>query len=293
MSLTHQAVHVFPLPVSRAGAESSAVRRVLVFVAVSFVALFVAVPVAAVFAEGLRRGAGAYFAALGQPETLSALWLTGVTTVSAVLANLVFGLAAAWAVSKFAFRGKNLLLTLIDVPLAVSPVVAGLVFVLLYGKQGWLGPILSEHGLKVIFAPPGIILATIFVTFPLIVRELVPVMEACGTEQEEAALLLGATGWQVFWKVTLPNVKWGIVYGVILCSARAMGEFGAVSVVSGHIRGVTNTLPLHVEILYNEYQFQAAFAVASVLTILSLLAVASRHVAEWRANSAGTSRKDR
>ncbi|MCG3194585.1 MAG: Sulfate transport system permease protein CysW [Thermoanaerobaculia bacterium] len=293
MSLSHQAVHVFPLPVSRAGAESSAVRRVLVFVAVSFVALFVAVPVAAVFAEGLRRGAGAYFAALRQPETLSALWLTGVTTVSAVLANLLFGLAAAWAVSKFAFRGKNLLLTLMDLPLAVSPVVAGLVFVLLYGKQGWFGPILSEHGLKVIFAPPGIILATIFVTFPLVVRELVPVMEACGTEQEEAALLLGATGWQVFWRVTLPNVKWGIVYGVILCSARAMGEFGAVSVVSGHIRGVTNTLPLHVEILYNEYQFQAAFAAASVLTILSLLAVASRHVAEWRAKSAETSRKDR
>jgi sulfate transport system permease protein len=268
---------------SNATAEPAFVRRALVAFAVLVLVLVIAVPVTAVFVEGLRSGTAAYAAAISEPEALSALRLTALVTVTAVSVNLLFGLAAGWAIAKFTFPGKNVLLTLIDLPLAVSPVVSGLVFVLVFGRQGWMGPWLQDHGLKVIFAAPGIVLATVFVTFPMIVREVVPVLEAAGTDEEEAAMLLGASGWQIFRKVTLPNVKWGVLYGVILCGARAMGEFGAVSVVSGHVRGQTNTLPLHVEILYNEYHFQAAFAVASILTLLAFVTIAAKKGVEWRA----------
>ena len=265
-------------------AEPRLVRWSLVSVAVLFLVVVIAVPVAAVFVEGLRNGTAAYTAAISDSEALTALRLTALVTLSAVAVNLLFGLSAGWAIAKFDFPGKNVLVTLIDVPLAVSPVVSGLVFVLAFGRQGWFGPWLSDHGVKVIFAVPGIVLATVFVTFPMIVREIVPVLEAAGTDEEEAAMLLGASGWQIFRKVTLPNVKWGVLYGVILCGARAMGEFGAVSVVSGHVRGQTNTLPLHVEILYNEYHFQAAFAVASILTLLALGTIAGKKAVEWRAD---------
>ncbi len=239
-------------------------------------------PLAAVMFEALRKGLGAYLAALVEPDALAAIRLTLLAAAIAVPANLVFGIAAAWAIAKFDFRGKQLLVTLIDLPFSVSPVIAGLVYVLVFGAQGWLGPWLAAHDLKVIFAVPGIVLATIFVTFPFVARELIPLMQAQGREEEEAALTLGASGWQTFWRVTLPNVKWGLAYGVILCNARAMGEFGAVSVVSGHIRGQTNTMPLHVEILYNEYQFAAAFAVASLLALLALVTLALKSVIEWR-----------
>jgi sulfate transport system permease protein len=264
-----------------------AVRISLTLAALLFLGLFIGLPVAVVFVEAFRQGVRPYFTALTEPDALSALRLTGLTVVLAVALNLVFGLAASWAIAKFEFRGKNLLITLIDLPLAVSPVVSGLVFVLIFGQQGWMGDWLSSHGLKVIFAVPGIVLATIFVTFPLIAREVLPVMEAAGKDEEEAAHLLGANGWQVFWRVTLPNIRWGVLYGVILCGARAMGEFGAVSVVSGHIRGKTNTLPLHVEILYNEYHFQAAFAVASILTLLALATVAVKGFLEWHSIRSG------
>ena len=251
--------------------ESPWVRYLILTLALSFFAFFLLLPLIAVFTEGLRKGVQTYFEALLDDNTLSALKLTLLAAGIAVPLNLIFGVAAAWAIAKFEFRGKQLLTTLIDLPFSVSPVVAGLIYVLLFGAQGWFGPWLSAHDIRIIFAVPGIVLATIFVTFPFIARELIPLMEAQGKEEEEAAMVLGANGWQTFWHVTLPNVKWGLLYGVILCNARAMGEFGAVSVVSGHIRGQTNTLPLHVEILYNEYQFSAAFAVASLLAVLALI----------------------
>ena len=262
--------------------EPRAVRWLLTLVALGFLGLFLVLPLASVFAEALSKGWQAYAAAVREPEALSALRLTLLTAAIAVPLNLVFGVCAAWAVARFEFRGKNLLVSLIDLPFAISPVISGVIFVLLFGRQGLLGPWLQAHDVKIIFAVPGIALATVFVTFPFVARELIPVMEASGPDEEEAARVLGASGWQIFFKVTLPNVKWGLLYGVILCNARAMGEFGAVSVVSGHIRGLTNTLPLHVEILYNEYQFQAAFAVASLLALLALLTLVAKSVVEWR-----------
>jgi len=262
--------------------ESRAVRVTLIALALGFMALFLVLPLAAVFTEALRKGWDAYWEALKEPDAWAAIRLTLITAAVAVPLNLVFGVAAAWAVAKFDFRGKSFLITLIDLPFSVSPVVAGLIYVLVFGAQGWLGPWLAAHDIKIIFAVPGIILATVFVTFPFIARELIPLMQAQGTDEEQAAQVLGASGWQTFWHVTLPNIKWGLIYGVILCNARAMGEFGAVSVVSGHIRGQTNTMPLHVEILYNEYQSVAAFAVASLLALLALLTLAIKTVVEWR-----------
>lgn len=256
------------------------VRRLLIGITLIFLGLFLLVPLAAVFVEALRKGWGVYIASISEPVALAAIRLTLFTAAIAVPCNLAFGLAASWAITKFQFRGKNLLLTLIDLPFAVSPVISGLIYVLLLGSHGVLGPWLEAHDLHVIFAVPGIVLATIFVTFPFVAREMIPVMQSTGTDQEEAALVLGASGWQTFWRVTLPNVKWGILYGVILCNARAMGEFGAVSVVSGHIRGLTDTMPLHVEILYNEYNFAAAFAVASLLAFLALITLAAKSYVE-------------
>jgi sulfate transport system permease protein len=263
-----------PLPLT----ESPAARLTLIAIALAFLVLFLILPLIVVFAEAFREGARTYLAALSEPEALAAIRLTLLTAVIVVPLNALFGLAAAWAITKFEFRGKNLLITLIDLPFSVSPVIAGMVFVLLFGKQGLIGPWLSAHGIQVIFALPGIVLATIFVTFPFVARELIPLMEAQGAEEEEAAIVLGASGWQTFVRVTLPKIKWGLLYGIVLCTARAMGEFGAVSVVSGHIRGRTNTLPLHVEILYNEYEYQAAFAVASLLVVLALVSLIARRV---------------
>jgi sulfate transport system permease protein len=239
-------------------------------------------PLAAVFTEALRKGLDAYLEALKEPDAWSAIRLTLITAAIAVPLNLVFGVAAAWAIAKYEFKGKSVLTTLVDLPFSVSPVVAGLIYVLMFGAQGWMGPWLQAHDIKIIFAVPGIILATVFVTFPFIARELIPLMQAQGSEEEQAAIVLGATGWQTFWRVTLPNIKWGLIFGVILCNARAMGEFGAVSVVSGHIRGQTNTMPLHVEILYNEYQSVAAFAVASLLALLALVTLVIKSVIEWK-----------
>jgi sulfate/thiosulfate transport system permease protein len=258
------------------------VRLTLIGIALAFMVLFLMLPLAAVFAEALRKGWGAYWEALKEPDAWSAIRLTLIIAAIAVPLNLVFGVAAAWAIAKFEFRGKAFLITLVDLPFSVSPVVAGLVYVLVFGAQGWLGPWLAAHDIKIIFAVPGMVLATVFVTFPFIARELIPLMQAQGSEEEQAAIVLGATGWQTFWRVTLPNIKWGLIYGVILCNARAMGEFGAVSVVSGHIRGQTNTMPLHVEILYNEYQSVAAFAVASLLALLALVTLLIKSVVEWR-----------
>jgi sulfate transport system permease protein len=254
-------------------------------VALAFLSLFLVVPLVVVFGQALSRGLAAYLAAVRAPDALAALRLTLLTAAIAVPANLLFGVAASWAIARFEFPGRSLLLTLIDLPFAVSPVISGVIFLLLFGRQGWLGPWLGSHDLKVVFAVPGIVIATVFVTFPFVARELVPVMQATGREEEEAARVLGASGFQIFRRVTLPNVKWGLLYGVILTNARAMGEFGAVSVVSGHIRGLTNTLPLHVEILYNEYQFQAAFAVASLLAFLALLTLVAKSLVEWRTRS--------
>nr|QBM04635.1 sulfate ABC transporter permease subunit CysW [uncultured bacterium] len=262
--------------------EAPWLRRVLIAVALVFLASFLLLPLLLVFSEALRNGVTAYFAALRDAETLSAMRLTLIAAAIAVPLNLVFGVAAAWAVARFEFRGKALLVSLIDLPFSVSPVIAGLIYVLIFGAQGWAGPWLVAHGVQVIFAVPGIVLATIFVTFPFVARELIPLMQEQGSEQEQAALTLGASGWQAFWRVTLPNIRWGLLYGVLLCNARAMGEFGAVSVVSGHIRGLTNTLPLHVEILYNEYQFAAAFAVASLLAGLALVTLGVKTWLEWR-----------
>jgi sulfate/thiosulfate transport system permease protein len=266
----------------RATTEPVVVRWLLISVALAFLVMFLFVPLVAVFVQALQKGIIVYLDALRQPDALAAIRLTLLTAVIAVPLNLIFGVAAAWAITKFEFVGKSLLITLIDVPFAVSPVISGLIFVLLFGLQGWLGPWLSEHDLKVIFAVPGIVLATIFVTFPFVARELIPLMQEQGTEEEQAALMLGASGWQTFFRVTLPNIKWGLLYGVILCNARAMGEFGAVSVVSGHIRGQTNTMPLYVEILYNEYSFAAAFAVASLLALLALVTLVAKSVVEWK-----------
>ena len=266
----------------RATSEPVFVKWLLVTLAVGFLALFLVVPLAAVFVQAFDKGFAAYLDALREPTALSALKLTLITALVAVPLNLVFGVAAAWAVAKFEFPGKNALITLIDLPFGVSPVIAGMIFILLFGRQGLLGPWAASHDLKIVFALPGLILATVFVTFPFVARELIPLMQAEGTEEEEAARVLGASGWQMFWRVTVPNVKWGLLYGVILCNARAMGEFGAVSVVSGHIRGKTNTLPLHVEILYNEYNFQAAFAAASLLTFLALVTLVLKTLVEWR-----------
>jgi len=271
---------------ARAAAEEPAwVRRVLIGLAIGFMTLFLFVPLVAVFYEALSRGVEVFAAAVTEPDALAAIRLTLLVAAIAVPLNLVFGIAASWAIAKFDFRGKNLLLTFIDLPFSVSPVIAGMLFVLLFGAQGWFGAWLAEHDVQIIFAVPGIVLATIFITFPFVARELIPLMQAQGTEQEEAARVLGAGGWQMFWRVTLPNIKWALLYGVILCNARAMGEFGAVSVVSGHIRGLTNTMPLHVEILYNEYQFAAAFAVASLLALLALLTLLLKFLVEQRVRS--------
>jgi sulfate transport system permease protein len=267
---------------SRATSEPVWIRWALIGISLAFLTLFLFIPLAAVFTEALRKGFETYIAALVEPDALSAIQLTLVAAAIAVPLNLVFGVAAAWAIAKFEFKGKSILITLIDLPFAVSPVIAGLIYVLIFGLQGWFGEWLSDHDFKVIFAIPGIVLATIFVTFPFIARELIPLMQAQGKEEEEAGLVLGASGWQIFWKVTLPNIKWGLLYGVILTNARAMGEFGAVSVVSGHIRGLTNTMPLHVEILYNEYNYAAAFAVASLLAFLALVTLALKSFIEWQ-----------
>jgi sulfate transport system permease protein len=266
---------------SAATEEPAWVRWTLIAVALTFLALFLFVPLATVFYEALKKGGDVYLNAIREEDALSAIKLTLIAAAISVPANLVFGIAAAWAIAKFEFRGKSFLITLIDLPFAVSPVISGLIYVLLFGAQGWFGPWLQAHDIRIIFAVPGIVLATVFVTFPFVARELIPLMQAQGSEEEEAAIVLGATGWQTLWRVTLPNVKWGLVYGVILCNARAMGEFGAVSVVSGHIRGMTNTMPLHVEILYNEYNFAAAFAVASVLALLALVTLAAKSFVEW------------
>jgi sulfate transport system permease protein len=262
--------------------EARWIRYSLIGLALTFMFLFLVLPLAAVFTEALRKGMDAYLEALKEPDAWSAIRLTLITAAVAVPLNLVFGVAAAWAIAKYEFKGKSVLTTLVDLPFSVSPVVAGLIYVLMFGAQGWFGPWLQAHDIKIIFAVPGIILATVFVTFPFIARELIPLMQAQGNDEEQAAIVLGATGWQTFWYVTLPNIKWGLIYGVILCNARAMGEFGAVSVVSGHIRGQTNTMPLHVEILYNEYQSVAAFAVASLLALLALVTLAIKSVIEWR-----------
>ena len=277
-----QARRVEPPLQLQATLEPLWVRISLVTVALAFVVLFLFIPLAAVFTEALRKGWNVYLEAIREPDALSAIKLTLTAAAIAVPLNLVFGVAAAWAIAKFDFRGKNVLLTLIDLPFSVSPVISGLIYVLLFGAQGWFGEWLREHDIKILFAVPGIVLATIFVTFPFIARELIPLMQAQGSEEEEAALVLGASGWKTFWHVTLPNIKWGLLYGVILCNARAMGEFGAVSVVSGHIRGETNTMPLQVEILYNEYNFTAAFAVASLLTLLALVTLALKTIVEWK-----------
>lgn len=258
------------------------VRVILTGIALVFLTLFLFIPLIAVFAEAFKKGWEVYLMAITSPDAWSAIKLTLLIAAIAVPLNLVFGVAAAWTIAKFEFRGKQILLTLIDLPFSVSPVISGLIYVLIFGAQGWLGPWLREHDIKILFAVPGIVLATIFVTFPFVARELIPLMQSQGSEEEEAALVLGASGWQTFWRVTVPNIKWGLVYGVILCNARAMGEFGAVSVVSGHIRGETNTIPLQVEILYNEYNFAAAFAVASLLALLALVTLALQSIVDWR-----------
>jgi sulfate transport system permease protein len=273
---------VAPRNILAATAEPRWVKLTLIGIALAFLTLFLFVPLATVFYEALKKGWGVYLAAIVEPDALSAVKLTLIAAFISVPLNLAFGIAAAWVIAKFDFRGKNLLLTLIDLPFSVSPVIAGLIYVLVFGLQGWFGEWLRDHDLKIVFAVPGIVLATVFITFPFVARELIPLMQAQGVEQEEAARMLGANGWQIFWRVTLPNIKWALLYGVILCNARAMGEFGAVSVVSGHIRGQTNTMPLHIEILYNEYQFAAAFAVASLLALLALVTLVLKYIVEQR-----------
>ena len=267
---------------NRATSEPAWIRWSLIITTLVFLSFFLFVPLLAVFTEALRKGFGTYIIALTDSDALSAIKLTLIAAAIAVPLNLVFGISAAWAIAKFDFKGKSVLITLIDLPFAVSPVIAGLIYVLIFGLQGWLGSYLSDHDFKVIFAIPGIVLATIFVTFPFVARELIPLMQAQGKDEEEAGLVLGASGWQILWHITLPNIKWGLLYGVILTNARAMGEFGAVSVVSGHIRGLTNTMPLHVEILYNEYNYAAAFAVASLLALLALVTLVLKSIVEWQ-----------
>jgi sulfate/thiosulfate transport system permease protein len=268
-------------PLRRATQDSWFTRAVLITTALVFLALFLFLPLASVFFEALRKGLAAYFKSFADSDAQSAIKLTLLAAGISVPLNLVFGVAASWAITKFSFPGKSLLITLIDLPFAVSPVISGLIYVLLFGAQGWFGPWLSDHNIQILFAVPGIVLATTFVTFPFVARELIPLMQAQGKDEELAAITLGASGWQTFIHVTLPNIKWGLFYGVVLCNARAMGEFGAVSVVSGHIRGQTNTLPLHVEILYNEYNFVAAFAVASLLALLALVTLGLKSFIEW------------
>jgi len=268
------------------------VRAALIAVALIFLTLFLFIPLAAVFTEALKKGWELYVESILDPDAVSAIKLTLIAAAISVPLNLVFGVAAAWAIAKFEFKGKSILLTLIDLPFSISPVIAGLMYVLLFGASGWFGPWLAEHDIKILFAVPGIVLATVFITFPFVARELIPLMQQQGTEEEEAALVLGASGWSTFWRVTMPNIKWGLLYGVILCNARAMGEFGAVSVVSGHIRGETNTMPLHVEILYNEYNFTAAFAVASLLALLALVTLAVKSFIEWRLHEARKASSD-
>jgi len=286
-----------PVTQNRAGrpalAEPLWVKAMVMLVALGFLGFFILLPLAGVFTEALRRGLATYWEALVEPDALAAIRLTLLVAIIAVPANMVFGIAAAWAITKHKFPGKSLLLTLIDLPFSVSPVISGLVYVLLFGAQGLIGPWLRDHGIQIVFAVPGLVLATIFVTFPFVARELIPLMQAQGSDEEEAAITLGASGWQTFRRVTLPNIRWGLLYGVLLCNARAMGEFGAVSVVSGHIRGETNTMPLHVEILYNEYNFVAAFAVASMLAILALVTLLAKSLLEWRhgAELAATTRR--
>ena len=267
--------------------EGPWVRGLLLAIALGFMALFLWLPVSLVFTEALRKGVGIYLAAITDLDALAAIRLTLLASAIAVPLKLIFGLTAAWAIARFDFPGKGMLVTLIDLPFAISPVIAGLIYVLMFGAQGWFGPWLAEHDIKIIFAVPGIVLATIFVTFPFVARELIPLMQAQGKDEEEAAILLGASGWQMFWRVSLPNIRWGLLYGVILCTARGLGEFGAVSVVSGHIRGLTNTLPLHVEILYNEYNGVAAFACASLLTLLALVMLAAKTFVQWRIDHPG------
>jgi sulfate transport system permease protein len=257
-------------------------RLLLIALALGFLAVFLMLPLIAVFTEALRRGVGAYLKALAEPDALAAVRLTLLVAGIAVPFNLAFGIVASWCIGKFEFWGRDLLITLIDLPFSVSPVISGMIYVLLFGLNGLIGPFLRDHDIQIIFALPGLVLATIFVTFPFVARELIPLMQEQGTEEEEAAIVLGASGWQTFWRVTLPNIKWGLLYGVLLCNARAMGEFGAVSVVSGHIRGQTNTMPLYVEILYNEYNFVAAFAVASLLALLALVTLVAKTALEWR-----------
>jgi sulfate/thiosulfate transport system permease protein len=289
-AITHSRISRKPVPKTFPSTRDPAwMRWLLISLAIGFLALFLLAPLASVFAYALEKGLGAYFASFNDPVTFSAVKLTLITAAIAVPLNLVFGVAAAWAIAKFDFKGKSFLTTMIDLPFSVSPVISGLIYVLLFGAQGWLGPWLAEHDVKIIFALPGIVLATIFVTFPFVARELIPLMQAQGTSEEEAAVSLGASGWHTFRRVTLPNIKWGLLYGVILCNARAMGEFGAVSVVSGHIRGRTNTMPLHIEILYNEYQFTAAFAVASLLALLALVTLAAKTWVEWRSETTAQS----
>jgi sulfate/thiosulfate transport system permease protein len=270
------------------------VRRLLIGLAVLSLGLILLVPLAAVFHQAFHKGLAGYWAAISSPDTLSAIRLTLIACAIAVPLNVVFGVAAAWCISKFDFRGKNVLITFIDLPFSVSPVIAGLVFVLLFGAQGYFGEFFLERDIRILFAVPGIVLATVFVTFPFVARELIPIMQAQGTEEEEASITLGANGWQTFWRITLPNIKWGLLYGVVLCNARAMGEFGAVSVVSGHIRGETNTLPLHVEILYNEYDFTGAFAVASLLAFLAVITLVAKKILERgvRVEIQGTSKEE-
>lgn len=268
--------------ISRATTESGAVRCILIVIALAFLLIFLFLPLVVVFTEALAQGVAAYFHTFTDPDTLSAIRLTLLAAAIAVPLNVVFGVAAAWAIGKFQFAGKSVLITLIDLPFSVSPVVAGLIYVLLFGAQGFLGPWLAAHHVQIIFAVPGIVLATIFVTCPFVAREVLPTMQAQGTDEEEAAVTLGANGWQTFFRVTLPNIRWALIYGVILCNARAMGEFGAVSVVSGHVRGLTNTMPLHIAILYDDYQFVPAFAVASLLAMLALLTLVVKSVVEWK-----------
>jgi len=287
---------VQPVPRAKAAPTNTLeprwIKYVLVTIALAFLTLFLFIPLVAVFAEALKKGWDVYVESILDPDAISAIKLTLIAAVISVPLNLVFGVCAAWAIAKFAFRGKSILLTLIDLPFSVSPVISGLIYVLMFGTQGWIGPWLQEHDIKILFAVPGIVLATVFITFPFVARELIPLMQAQGSEEEEAGLVLGASGWQIFRRVTLPNIKWGLLYGVILCNARAMGEFGAVSVVSGHIRGETNTMPLQVEILYNEYNFTAAFAIASLLALLALVTLAIKSFIEWRLHQSGETAAD-